>query len=224
MNAFNRWALVTVALVWIGLMLAVVYLTWGADRSTIDALRDLAVFFDDHTDNFSKIVLTLGALVLLLGALLLLVAELVPETSTDIRLGQVAGGSVVLAPEAITQRVEQALLDLPRINQAKASVVGRGKGVEVALDLLVDPESNITLLTEEAVRTVRRTVEEKIGIPLLSMPTVRLRYSAPAPRAAAAPASPPPQPGAPLWGPSPPASGPPPAQQEEGQEPPAREG
>ncbi len=129
----------------------------------------------------------------------------------------------MLAPEAITQRVEQALLEVPRINQAKATVMGRGKGVEVALDLLVDPESNITLLTEEAVRTVRRTVEEKIGIPLLSMPTVRLRYSAPAPRAEAAPPSPPPQPGAPLWGQSPSASGST-STQGESQEPPAREG
>lgn len=214
MNALNRWALVGLALAWSAFMLAVIFLVWGADEATIDALRNLADFFADHRDTFGKLILTLAALVLLLAGLLLLVAELMPQATGDIRLGQVAGGTVVLAAEAITQRVEQSLLELPHIEGAKASVAGRGKGVELNLELLVAPESNITLVTEEAVRAARRTVEEKIGIPLLAMPTVRLRYSSPEPKPQAAPAPAPAEP--PRWGPAPPA-------QEAGPEPPDKE-
>ena len=78
MDALNRAAVVGLAFAWVILMALVILLTWGADSETIDRLGDLVSYLNDHTDNASKLILTLGAAALIVLSLTIIVAELVP--------------------------------------------------------------------------------------------------------------------------------------------------
>jgi phosphotransferase system glucose/maltose/N-acetylglucosamine-specific IIC component len=193
-DAFNRAAIVGLAFVWVILMALVILLTWGADTETIDRLGDLVSYLNDHTDNASKLILTLGAAALIVLSLVVIVAELVPATPTgEVRLESVTGATAILPIEAIIQRLEQELRSLPQVQEAQAMVAARDKGLAVALNLTLAPDAVVASATEEACRLAQETIEQKIGVALVGLPTVQIRFGPPmatpppAPPSAAAP-------------------------------------
>lgn len=180
MDAFNRGIIVILAAIWATLMVVVIFVTWAADAETIDRLSDLVRYLDDHTDNASKLILTLGASSLIVLSLIIIVAELAPAgPSTDIRLEGVTGATAVLSTEDINQRIEQEVTALPQIKESKASVTARDRGLAVALNLILGPDANVPEATEEACRVTQETVEQKIGVALVGLPTVQIRFSVP---------------------------------------------
>lgn len=188
MDAFNRAAIVGLAFVWVILMALVILLTWGADSETIDRLGDLVSYLNDHTDNASKLILSLGAAALIVLSLIVIVAELVPaEPVSQVRLESVTGATAILPTEAITQRLEQELRSLPQVQEAQAMVASRDRGLAVALNLTLAPDANVSSATEEACRLAQETIEQKIGVALVGLPTVQIRFgpgaTAPPPKA-----------------------------------------
>ena len=180
MDAFNRGIIVALAAIWVILMALVIMVTWAADAETIDRLGDLVRYLDDHTDNASKLILTLGVSSLIVLCLIVIVAELAPAgPSTDIRLEGVTGATAVLSTEDINQRIEQEVTALPQIKESKASVTARDRGLAVALNLVLGPDANVPEATEEACRVTQETIEQKIGVALVGLPTVQIRFSAP---------------------------------------------
>jgi len=187
-DAFNRGLIVTLAAIWVILMAVVILLTWAADSETIDRLGDLVRYLNDHTDNASKLILTLGALSLVVLCLIVIVAELAPAgPSADIRLEGVTGATAILSTEAINQRIEQEVTALPQIKESKASVTARDRGLAVALDLVLDTDANVPEATEAACRVTQETIEQKIGVALVGLPTVQIRFSPPEGKPAPAP-------------------------------------
>jgi hypothetical protein len=204
-DVFNRVIIVGLAAVWVVLMALVILLTWGADTETIDRLADLVNYLNDHTDNPSKLILTLGASSLIVLSLVVIIAELAPEGGTgNVRLEGVTGATAVLPAQAICQRIEHELMALPEIQEARASVAARDKGLAVALDLTLSPDANVVLTTEEACRRAQETIEHRIGVALVGLPTVQIAFG-PAEEAG---------------GPSAPTPPPPPAAEEEPLQPP----
>ena len=188
MDAFNRAAIVGLAFAWVILMALVILLAWGADSETIDRLGDLVSYLNDHTDNASKLILTLGAAALIVLSLIVIVAELVPaEPAAQVRLESVTGATAILPTEAITQRLEQELRSLPQVQDAQAMVAARDRGLAVALNLTLAPDANVSSTTEEACRLAQETIEQKIGVALVGLPTVQIRFGP----AAATPPPPP---------------------------------
>jgi len=184
-DAFNRTAIVGLAFVWVILMALVILLTWGADTDTIDRLGDLVGYLNDHTDTASKLILTLGAAALIVLSLTVIVAELVPAAPADeVRLESVTGATAILPTEAIIQRLEQELRSLPQVQEAQAMVAARDKGLAVALTLTLTPDAVVASATEEACRLAQETIEQKIGVALVGLPTVEIRFGAPPPAAA----------------------------------------
>lgn len=180
MDAFNRGIIVALAAIWVILMALVILVTWAADTETIDRLGDLVRYLDEHTDNASKLILTLGVSSLIVLCLIVIVAELAPAgPSTDIRLEGVTGATAVLSTEDINQRIEQEVTALPQIKECKASVTARDRGLAVALNLVLGPDANVPEATEEACRVTQETIEQKIGVALVGLPTVQIRFSAP---------------------------------------------
>ena len=180
MDAFNRGIIVALAAIWVTLMALVIFVTWAADAETIDRLGDLVRYLDEHTDNASKLILTLGVSSLIVLCLIVIVAELAPAgPSTDIRLEGVTGATAVLSTEDINQRIEQEVTALPQIKESKASVTARDRGLAVALNLVLGPDANVPEATEEACRVTQETIEQKIGVALVGLPTVQIRFSAP---------------------------------------------
>ncbi len=180
MDAFNRGIIVALAAIWVILMAVVILVTWAADTETIDRLGDLVRYLGDHTDNPSKLILTLGALALVVLCLIVIVAELAPAgPSANIRLEGVTGATAILSIEAINQRIEQEVTALPQVKESKASVNARDRGLAVALNLVLDPGANVPEATEEACRVTQETIEQKIGVTLVGLPSVQITFSPP---------------------------------------------
>lgn len=199
MDAFNRGIIVAFAAIWVVLMAVVILVTWAADTETIDRLGDLVRFLDDHTDNASKLILTLGTLALVVLCLIVIVAELTPAgPSDDIRLEGVTGAAAVLSAEAINQRIEQEVTALPQVKEAKASVTARDRGLAVALNLVLGPDANVPEATEEACRVTQETIEQKIGVALVGLPSVQIVFSPPEEKPAPTPEGEQEAPGPPL--------------------------
>ena len=196
MDAFNRAAIVGLAFAWVILMALVILLAWGADSETIDRLGDLVSYLNDHTDNASKLILTLGAAALIVLSLTVIVAELVPAepAAAQVRLESVTGATAILPAEAITQRLELELRSLPQVQEAQAMVASRDRGLAVALNLTLAPDANVSSTTEEACRLAQETIEQKIGVALVGLPTVQIRFG---PATATPPPPPPPKADAP---------------------------
>jgi hypothetical protein len=197
-DVFNRVIIVGLAALWVILMALVILLTWGADTETIDRLADLVSYLDDHTDNPSKLILTLGASALIVLSLVIIIAELAPEEGAgDIRLEGVTGAVVTLPAQAICQRIEHEVMALPEIQEAHASVAARDKGLAVALDLTLAPDANVSLTTEEACRRAQETIEQRIGVALVGLPAVQIAFGpSEGPPSPSAPPTPEPQPAA----------------------------
>ena len=193
MDALNRAAVVGLAFAWVILMALVILLAWGADTETIDRLGDLVSYLDDHTDNASKLILTLGAAALIVLSLTIIVAELVPAepAAAQVRLESVTGATAILPAEAITQRLESELRSLPQVQEAQAMVASRDRGLAVALNLTLAPDANVSSTTEEACRLAQETIEQKIGVALVGLPTVQIRFGS---ATATSPPPPPPPP------------------------------
>jgi hypothetical protein len=174
-------------------MALVILLTWSADTETIDRLGDLVSYLNDHTDNASKLILTLGVAALIVLSLTVIVAELVPaEPAGQVRLESVTGATAILPTEAIIQRLEQELCSLPQVQEAQAMVATRDRGLAVALNLTLAPDASVPSTTEEACRLVQETIEQQMGVALVGLPAVQIRFGPPAPTLA--PAPPPPTP------------------------------
>ncbi len=178
MDALNRAAVVGLAFAWVILMALVILLAWGADTETIDRLGDLVSYLDDHTDDASKLILTLGAAALIVLSLTVIVAELVPAepAAAQVRLESVTGATAILPAEAITQRLELELRSLPQVQEAQAMVASRDRGLAVALNLTLAPDANVSSTTEEACRLAQETIEQRIGVALVGLPTVQIRF------------------------------------------------
>jgi phosphotransferase system glucose/maltose/N-acetylglucosamine-specific IIC component len=194
-DAFNRAAIVGLAFAWVIFMALVILLTWGADSETIERLGDLVSYLDDHTDNASKLILSLGAAALIVLSLIVIVVELVPaEPVAQIRLESVTGATAILPAEAITQRLERELRLLPQVQEAQAMVTSRDRGLAVALDLVLAPDANVTSTTDEACRLAQETIEQQIGVALVGLPTVRIAFGSAMTAARPAPSEPEPGP------------------------------
>jgi len=85
---------------------------------------------------------------------------------------------------------------VPHVTHTKATVTARGKGVEVDLDLLVDPDTNLALTSEETCRAVENLLTNRLSVEMARPPRLNLRYSelrlAGPPTGASASAPPPP--------------------------------
>lgn len=214
MNETNRTAIVLLAAAVIVLMAVVVFLAWTEASGTVARLQDFVQFLDDHRDNASRLILTLGALVVIVLALLIIIFELAPEEETrDLRLAQ-AGTTTIVPALALQQRLEEALLALPMITAARARVSGGDKGIATNLDLTIAPDANVAAAAQEAARVVVDTLQTDLGLPVAAPPTVRIAFGeakapAGAPTAASSLVQPPVEPDAvpapPLETPQPPA-------------------
>jgi len=179
MSENNRTVIVLLAALWIILMAVVIFVAWAADVETVERLDDFVQYLDDHRNNASRLILTLGALVLIVLALLVIIVELAPEEEArEIRVEQ-AGATTIVPAEPLRLRLEEALMAMPQITTATARVFSRDKGIAMSLDLTVTPETNIGAVTQEASRVVVETLQADLGLPVSVPPTVRITFGPP---------------------------------------------
>ncbi len=176
MNETNRTVIVLLAALWIVLMAVVIFVAWAADMEAVDRLDDFVQYLDDHRDNASRLVLTLGALVLMVLALFVIIVELAPEEEgREIRVEQ-AGATTIVPAEPLRLRLEEAIMTMAQVSAARVRVFSQDKGIGMKLDLTVTPDTNIALVTQEASRVVVETLQADLGLPISSPPAVRIIF------------------------------------------------
>jgi hypothetical protein len=176
MNTLNRIFLVLLCLALIAGAIAVTVLAWGAPDESIERLREGVDWLEDNNDDFEKVVLTAIAAGVGLVALIVLLFELLPRSSPNVKVSDLRVGSALLSTAAIGQRVEEAVEQVPHVADARAQVKTKKKGVQVSLDLHVDPEANLATVADEACDATRDVLTNRIHVELVDTPRVRLHY------------------------------------------------
>lgn len=192
MNTFNRVVLVI-------LLLAAMVLCSLVFVVPVQALRVLAQQAGGVADFFARVrpvvrlpVGILLALIVDLVAILLIVLEVRRPASRSISVEQASGGEVTLSIASIADQVKAEVNQLPEVLQARPKVTAKRKGVVIELDAKIAAEAGVPGKAERIVETIRRVVEEKMGLKLARAPKVNIEAvrQAPGTRVAEAPAAP----------------------------------
>jgi hypothetical protein len=197
MNTFNR--VVLVILLLLGMVLCSFALVLP-----VPMLRTVAFQADSLAELLSRVrpvaLLPIGILVALivdLIGILLIVLEVRRPAAKSIAVEQAAGGVVTLSIASIADQLKGEVGQLPGVLQVKPRVSGKRNGVVVELDAKIAAETGVPDKGERIVETVRRVVEQKMGLKLVRPPKVNIeavRRAGPAPAPEEATFAPPPSP------------------------------
>jgi hypothetical protein len=176
MSVFNRLVISIVMLALAAGAIAIITLAWALPGESIDGLRDAVNWLDDHNQDLEKVVLTSGGAFIVLVALVVLFFEILPAQGSEVQVTDVQAGDAVLSTTAISQRIEEAVREVPQISQVRAGIRAKRKGVIVNLDLDVDPEASLAAVSDAASEATRRVLAERVHVGLLAPPHVRLHY------------------------------------------------
>ena len=178
MDLANRFVIILLALLLVFAAAVVVLLTWAAGPDSVEQLARFVQYLNDHVeDDGAKVIVSLGALVVALLALLIVFIELAPPEASAVPVRDVKAGNAVLTTDAVARRVQEEVARVPQVVQTKASVAARGKGVEVSLELQVDPEANLAAASEAACQVVQEVVTNQLGVEMARLPRVRLHFT-----------------------------------------------
>ena len=176
MNLLNRIVLVIVCLALAVGAISIIVLAWAIPDESIDSLRDSVQWLDDNNQSPEKILLTgIGAFIALLS-LLVVSLEVWPRPARDVKVADLKVGDAVLSTDAIGQRVEEAVKQIANISDVRATIRPRRKGVQLFLDLHVNPEANLANVTDEACDAAREVLTGKVHVSLVGPPRARLHY------------------------------------------------
>jgi hypothetical protein len=176
MDQFNRFLVVTAALLVTFTALVIVTLAWGAPGSTIDRVTDFAGWLRDHNDRETKVILTLVSAVVVLLMLMAIIVELTPSPTQKMRVRNVKSGDAAITTKQIAERINAEVVQMEHVAECQAIVAARGKRVEVVLELHVDPGADLSRTADEACRRAQTLVEQQLGIELAQRPRARLHY------------------------------------------------
>jgi hypothetical protein len=192
MNTFNRVVLVI-------LLLAAMVLCSFVFVVPVQALRVLAQQAGGVADFFARVrpvvrlvVGILLAVIVNLVGILLIILEVRRPAARSISVEQASGGEVTLSIASIADQVKAEVNQLPEVLQAKPKVTAKRKGVVVELDAKIAAEAGVPGKAERIVETVRRVVEEEMGLKLARAPKVNIEAvrQAPGTRVAEPPTAP----------------------------------
>lgn len=176
LDVVNRFAVTLMALLIAFAALSAVLLAWGAADGSIERLRDLAGWLEDHNTRDGRVILTLFAAIAVLLMTVAVIVEVTPSPTQLMRVRNVKAGDATITTAEIAARAEEECLAVAHVADCRAVVAVRGRGVEIVLDLQVDAGADLEQAANEACRRVHELVEQRIGVPLAARPRARLRY------------------------------------------------
>lgn len=174
MNTFNRIVLVTLLLVAMVACSFVFVLPVPALRLLSQGARGMADYFELVSPIVRYPIGILLALIVDLVAVLLIVLEIRRPAARSIKVEKASGGEVTLSIASIADQVKAEVNQLPEVLQAKPKVSAKRKGVVVELDAKIAAETGVPGKADRIVETVRRVVEEKMGLKLARPPKVNI--------------------------------------------------
>ncbi|RME46131.1 MAG: alkaline shock response membrane anchor protein AmaP [Chloroflexi bacterium] len=165
MNVFNRIVVILLLLFSVPLLLlligTVVFPVQSADvlSAMVRALRDISTT--------TRLLIVLASLLMLIVDIVLLWFELRrPAAARTVRIKQVTGGEAELSTDSIEGRLAYNIDQLPDVIRVIPRVTGRGKGVDVLLDVETRPDIDVPAKTEQVMAVARQVVEDRMGLEL----------------------------------------------------------
>ncbi|MGK2964598.1 MAG: alkaline shock response membrane anchor protein AmaP [Tepidiformaceae bacterium] len=180
MSILSRLFLAIYSVLFIALCAGLALLLWN-DSEMIDlALGDLnfQAFFVPGAENAQKWAFSalMFAFCLLGFVTLILAFSRESQSGGRLKLRQADGGSVEIDAHTLEAMLRDDLQQIPEVRQADAKVRVDGAAVSTALNLVVEPSTNIAYVTDEASRVTARTLREQIGVENVRRPAVRISY------------------------------------------------
>ncbi|MGA2286315.1 MAG: alkaline shock response membrane anchor protein AmaP [Dehalococcoidia bacterium] len=177
MNLINRLIVVLGIVVLILFAVMLIVLAWAYSGESIHRLSLFVQYLTDHDTTLPKVIITLGGAFIILIAFSFLLLEIVPRADKTVLVRDVGMGTAVLSTAAVARRLEQIVADLPDVEAVRATVSRRKDAVEVNLQVMVHPESDLALVASEVSRTTQEGVTEQMSVALARPPRLRLYYS-----------------------------------------------
>lgn len=165
MNVFNRIVVVLLLLFSVPLLLLLI----GIVIFPMQAANVLSVLVGGlrNIPITVKVIVILASLLFLVVDIVLLWFELrQPAASRTVRIRQVTGGEAELFTDSIEGRLAYNIDQLPDVVRVSPTVIGRGKGVEVVLEVETRPDIDVPAKTEEVMQVARQVIEERMGLEL----------------------------------------------------------
>jgi hypothetical protein len=176
MNLFNRIVLVVILVALAAGGIAVAVLTWTLPNESIEKLGDAVQWLSDNNQELERALVAAVALLISVIAIALLLFELVPRNWTEVKVTDVQTGDAYLSTASIGQRIEEAVSRVPHVSDVRALVKAKRKGVQVSLDLHVEPQANLATVTDAANEAARDVLTNQVHVALVEPPHARLHY------------------------------------------------
>jgi len=174
MNTFNRVVLVILLLVAMALCSLVSIMPVQALRVVAQQAEQLADLLTRVTFGARLAFGVLLTVIVLLVGVLFIFLEVRKPAARSIDVEKAAGGKVTLSIASIADQLKAEVNQLPEVLQAKPKVSAKRKGVVVELDAKIAAEAGVPGKAERIVETIRRVVEEKMGLKLAQPPQVNI--------------------------------------------------
>jgi hypothetical protein len=177
MNVVNRIIVVLGILVLILFAAMVIVLAWAYSGETISKLGDFVTYLNDRETNGTRVIITLIAGFVILVGLSFLVLELAPRKQGTVMVRDVETGSAVLSTNAVARRLEDVVTSLPEVVATRAKVASRNRAVDVDLQVMVDPECDLSGVASEVSQVVQDVITQQMRVALAGPPRLQLYYS-----------------------------------------------
>lgn len=175
MNVFNRIVVILLLLFSIPFLLLligiVVFPGQAADviSALVGGLRNISTT--------TRLLLVIASLIALVVDIVLLWLELRQRvTSQTVRIKQVTDGEAEMSTDSIEGRLAYNIDQLTDVIRVTPRVVGRGKGVDVLLDVETRPDIDVPAKTEEVMNVARQVIEDRMGLELARI-RVNIRHA-----------------------------------------------
>lgn len=174
MNTLNRVLLVLLVLA----VMAVCSFTLVVPLRTLQVIEQQAEALGNAVSRIRTVArLPLGillAVIVNLVGILLIVLELRRPAAKAVTVEQAGAGQVTLSVASIADQLRAELNRLPEVVQAKPKVSAGRKGVLVEVDARIAAETGVADKAERIVETIRRLVEQRMGLKLARPPKVNI--------------------------------------------------
>jgi hypothetical protein len=175
MNVFNRVIVTLLLLASVPILLLLI----GVAVFHVQAANVLSTLVGGvgTLSNTVRVLIVIASVVVLIVDIVLLWFELRQPASTQtVRIKQVTGGEAEMSTDSIEGRLAYNIDQLADVIRVTPKVTGRGKGVEVLLDVETRPDIDVPVKTEEVMTVARQVVEDRMGLELARI-RVNIRHA-----------------------------------------------
>lgn len=163
MNAFNRVVFILFILLLIAALIVAAVVPFTVLERFIYTLQEAQNLLQARWP-WSYLVFLAAVILLILLGLILLWFEVRPRAKKTVMVRTVGGTQAEVSTASVQQSLQQRIGQLTDVYKVKPSVMGKGGGVDVLLELETPPEIDIPSKVDEVSQVARDLIESKMGL------------------------------------------------------------